>query len=117
MSYDLAVWEGGGPTADAEALAMFDRLYDQYMASVPLTPPTPRIQRYVDELLSRWPDIDSDAGRNSPWAGGRLIGNASGPMIYFAMVTGTAAEVVDEIAHLATASGLVCFDPQTATLR
>ena len=41
--------------------------------------PTPRIQRYVDELLSRWPDINTDEGQDSPWADGPLIGNASGP--------------------------------------
>lgn len=47
--------------------------------SAELMTPTPRIQRYVDELLSRWPDINTDEGQDSPWADGPLIGNASGP--------------------------------------
>jgi hypothetical protein len=116
MSYDLAVWEGDRPPTDTEALDMFEHRYDQLMGSAELMTRTPRIQRYVDELLSRWPDINTDEGQDSPWADGPLIGNASGPMIYFAMVTSRAADVVDEIAELATAGGLVCFDPQTATL-
>ena len=81
--------------------------------------PTPRIQRYVDELLSRWPDINTDEGQDSRWADGpmgRPSGTRRGPMIYFAMVTSRAADVVDEIAELATAGGLVCFDPPNCHL-
>ncbi len=74
-------------------------------------PPTARIRRYVDDLVTRWPDITTEAGDDSPWADGPLIGNASGPMIYFAMITSSGPEVVDEVAHYAAAvGGLVCFD-------
>jgi len=44
-------------------------------------PPTARIRRYVDDLVTRWPDITTEAGDDSPWADGPLVGNASGPMI------------------------------------
>jgi hypothetical protein len=116
MSYNLAVWEGDRPTTDAEAKAIFDRLYDQLMEPDQSASPTPSIQRYVDELLSRWPDITTDEGDESPWADGPLIGNASGPMIYVSIVMSTPAEVFDEVAQLASARGLVCFDPQAVTL-
>jgi len=59
-------------------------------------PPTARIRRYVDDLVTRWPDITTEAGDDSPWANGPLVGNASGPMIYFAMITSSGPEVVDE---------------------
>jgi len=62
-------------------------------------PPTARIRRYVDDLVTRWPDITTEAGDDSPWADGPLVGNASGPTIYFAMITSSGPEVVDEVAH------------------
>ena len=118
MSYDLAVWEGDRPATDDDALRTFEQLYDELMESDQPIPPTARIQRYVDDLVTRWPDITTEAGDDSPWADGPLIGNASGPMIYFAMVTSSGPEVVDEVAHYpAAVGGLVCFDPQTGTLR
>jgi hypothetical protein len=118
MSYDLAVWEGDRPATDDDALREFEQLYDELMGSDQPIPPTARIQRYVDDLVTRWPDITTEAGDDSPWAHRPLIGNASGPMIYFAMTTSSGPEVGDEVAHNAAAvGGLVCFDPQTGTLR
>ena len=105
MSYDLAVWEGDRPTGD-DALRTFEQLYDELMESDQPIPPTARIQRYVDDVVTRWPDITTEAGDDSPWADGPLIGNASGPMIYFAMVTSSGPEVVDEVAHYAAAVGI-----------
>jgi hypothetical protein len=66
MSYDLAVWEGDPPATHAEALATFDRLYDQLMESGQLIPPTPRIQHYVDQLLSPNRDPISRLGLARP---------------------------------------------------
>jgi hypothetical protein len=57
-----------------------------------------RIQRSVDDLVTRWPDSTTEAGNESPWADGPLIGNASGRMIYFAMTTSSGPEVADEVA-------------------
>jgi hypothetical protein len=39
--------------------------------------PSPRIADYVEGLLTRWLDIDADAGLNSPWSASSLLGNAS----------------------------------------
>jgi|KBSSwiStaDraftv2_1062776.scaffolds.fasta_scaffold48573_4 hypothetical protein len=73
MSYDLAVWEGDRPATDDDALRTFEQLYDELMESDQPIPATARIQRYVDDLVTRWPDITTEAGDDSPWADGPLI--------------------------------------------
>ena len=116
MSYDLAVWEGARPSSDEEAMTVFLALMDQLEDAEP-QPPTAGIQAYVQALLARWPDITTDAGENSPWADGPLIGNASGASIYFSMVWSAADEASAFAAQLAARQGLVCFDPQLDALR
>ena len=86
MSYDLAVWEGDRPADDAAARQEYRHLYDRYIGSSDLQPPTPRIAAYVRALLDRYPDINSEAGDDSPWADSPLIGDASGHFLYFPMV-------------------------------
>jgi hypothetical protein len=76
-SYDLAVWDGDRPADAAAACEEYRQLYDRYIRSGELQPPTPRIAAYVGALLDRYPDIDSDAGEDSPWAGAPLISDAS----------------------------------------
>lgn len=88
MSYDLAVWEGERPSTAEEAAKVFDQMYDEL--------------------------IETDTA--TPWATGSLIKNASGRLIYFAMTRSTDPRVVGEVAEIAIARGLVCFDPQTGTL-
>lgn len=122
MSYDLAVWVGQRPQGDAEALREFERLYEEWMARARSDvtidrSPEPAIQNYVEALLQRWPDIDSDEGDESPWSNGPLIGDASGPLLYFGMVYGMADEATRFAAEVAAERGLVCFDPQTKSLR
>jgi len=68
MSYDLAVWEGDRPANDAAAGAQFEVLYGRYIESQEHVEPTTRIAAYVTALLERYPDIDTDAGDNSPWS-------------------------------------------------
>lgn len=72
MSYDLAVWEGDRPATNAGASRIFDELYDE--ASGQVIGPSRRIQDYVEGLLARCPDIDSEAAEDPPWADGPLIG-------------------------------------------
>lgn len=119
MSYDLAVWEGSVPSSDGAALDEYKRMMDQWQGdgTPPYAEPSAAIRAYVEALLARWPDITTDEGEDSPWADGPLIGNATGPLFYFAMTWSGAEAGTEFAASVANARGLVCFDPQTETLR
>ena len=95
------------------------RLFDLYLErdEPPDEPPTPAIRGYVKALLERWPDIDIDAGEDSPWATGPLMSEAVGPFFYFPMVFSMADEASEYAAQVAAEHGLVCFDPQLSRLR
>lgn len=108
MSYDLAVWEGERPSDDADATVQYEALMARMDQDE--SPPTPRIRAFVEALLERWPDIDDDEA--SPWADSPVMGNAVGPIVYFAMVFSRAEEASAYAAQLAHAHGLVCYDPQ-----
>jgi hypothetical protein len=114
MSFDLAVWEGDRPSDDKAAAAEYGRLMDQLEADE-LGEPTPRIRAYVEALLARWPDIDE--ADDSPWATSPLMEEASGPLVYFPMVFSRADEAAAFAASVAREHGLVCFDPQSESLR
>jgi hypothetical protein len=116
VSFDLAVWEGARPATDEAAATEFQRLYGRWIEPLPVSPPTPAIRAYVDALLAHWPDIDTDAGGASPWADAPLLDDASGPIIFFAMVWGMADEAGAFASGLARDQGLVCFDPQSERL-
>jgi hypothetical protein len=117
VSYDLAVWEGERPAGDAVAGGEFERLYAHYIGGGQLQPPTPRIAAYVRALLDRYPDIDTDAGEDSPWADGPLMRDASGPLIYFPLVYSQCDQASVWAAQIAQEHGLVCYDPQIGKLR
>jgi hypothetical protein len=117
VSYDLAVWEGGQPASDAAALEEFEQLYERYIGSRDLVPPSPRIAAYVRALLARYPDINDEAGEDSPWADGPLMGDASGPLLFFPLVYSQCDEASAWAAQLARKHGLVCYDRQIGKLR
>jgi hypothetical protein len=117
VSYDLAVWEGDQPESDEAALTTYRELCDRYLEVDLTREPTPRIKRYAEALLARWPDIDDPAGDSSPWASAPLIEEAIGPVMYFPMVHSRAYQASAFAATLAWAHGLVCFDPQQGALR
>ena len=117
MSYDLAVWEGDRPADDVAAAAEFQSLYERYIESGEPVEPTARIAAYVAALLDRYPDIDTDAGADSPWSTGPLLSEASGPLVYFPMVWSRCDEVSAWAARLADEHGLNCYDPQKNQLR
>lgn len=117
MSYDLAVWEGDRPANDAAGAAEFEALYARFVESGESVEPTARIAAYVGALLDRYPDIDTDAGDDSPWSSGPLLGEASGPLVYFPMVWSRCDEVSAWAAEVAEQHGLNCYDPQLEQLR
>ncbi|MFC8063761.1 hypothetical protein [Streptomyces sp. NPDC057293] len=117
MSYDLAVWEGEGPADDKAAAWVFNDLYDRYLDSEVQEPPSERIATYVATLLERWCDLTEDEEDTSPWSTGPLIGEASGPLIYFPIRWRMAEEASAYAAALAESMGLVCFDVQLNRLR
>jgi hypothetical protein len=71
----------------------------------------------VQALLDRYPDIDTDAGGESPWSTGPLMDEASGPLVYFPMVWSRCEETSQWAVDLAEESGLNCYDPQWNQLR
>jgi hypothetical protein len=122
MSYDFAVWEGERPEDDAAAT----KYYMDHINAVMDTdeppdiinePPTPRIRAYVEALLERWPDIDTEEGSNSPWADGPLLSMAWGRFIYFPMGWSVAEEASAFAADVAQQHGLICYDPVRECLR
>ena len=117
VSYDLAVWEGDRPASDTAAGDEYQRLYARYIGSRQLQPPTLRIAAYVRALLDRYPEDDDDAWEDGPWGDAPLIGDASGPFIYFPMVYSKAEEASAWAAQVAQEHGLVCYDPQAEKLR
>ncbi|MFE7559321.1 hypothetical protein [Kitasatospora sp. NPDC057500] len=117
MSFDLAVWEGERPADDAAAGRCFDELYERYIgADGQDLPPTGRIAAYVAALLERWPDLTEDEDDISPWSTGPLIGEASGPLIYFPMRWSMAEEAAVFASQVASSMGLNCYDPQSQCL-
>jgi hypothetical protein len=119
MSIDLAVWEGPRPASDADALKQFESLYARHVESGSPSAPSERISAYVTALLARYPDLtelDDDSVDDSPWSDGPLIGNASGPFIYFGFVSSGVEEAWPFAVETARKLGLVCFDPQSEAL-
>jgi hypothetical protein len=109
VSYTLAVWDGDTPANDKQAAAECDRLVE--LTEDDDIPPTPKIRRYVETLLARWPDIGEEGGENSPWADGPLMNNASGPLFLFGLSTFLGEEPFIYCQALAKEQGLVFFDP------
>ncbi len=99
---------------------MFEALYELYVESDDETPPSPAIAAYVAALLERYPDlteVDDDSVDDCPWSDGPLIGNASGPFIYFGFVRNAALDEAWAFAvDTARSMGLVSFDPQSERL-
>ncbi|MEU7068296.1 hypothetical protein [Streptomyces sp. NPDC046161] len=117
MSYDLVVWEGERPADDKTAGRVFSDLYDRYIDSDVEEPPSDRIAAYVAVLLERWCDLTEDEEETSPWSTGPLIGEASGPLIYFPMRFSMAEEASAYAAAVTQPMGLVCFNVQQDRLR
>jgi hypothetical protein len=112
----LAVWEGDRPPSDLAAGQTFEKLYDQFVrrsdrseARGPHEPPTERIAAYMAALLERWPNPTGDEDDHPVWDDG-LVGNETGPLLYFTVRWNMAEEVTAFAAQAATSMGLVCFN-------
>ncbi|MYW20454.1 hypothetical protein GT039_34040 [Streptomyces sp. SID2955] len=116
MRYDLAVWEGERPADDETAVQIFSDLYDRYIDDEEECL-SERIAAYVAALLERWYDLTDDEEDTSPWSTGPLIGEASGPLIYFPMRWSMGEEASAYAAAVAESMVLVCFDVQQNRLR
>ena len=116
MSFDLAVWEGAAPTDDAAAQVIFER-FMAVMEAGQVDLPSDRIKAFVAALLDQWPDLSDDPDGKSPWADEPLIGNAFGTCVYLAIQWSRAEEATATVARIASTHGLVCFDPQSSTVR
>ena len=117
MSYDIAVWESDRPSDDAEALKVYEAMWEKYEDAAP--PPSPAILEYARALTAKYPDLDDlsdDEVDTSPWADSPLEGNIMGPFFYFAMTYSGAERALPFVAETARARGLVCFDPQEQRL-
>ena len=63
MSVDLAIWEGPRPVDDADAVATFDRLCEEFLDQGTGARPTDAITDYVMTLLGRYPDLPDEGTR------------------------------------------------------
>jgi hypothetical protein len=124
VSYDIAVWTGDAPRDRDDAIAR----YEQLMAANHMAPawkrlagrlrgagaPNPALERYADDLLERYPDVDDGSDHEpTPWADAPLKANIVGDLFYFPLAYDQVETAVPFIAERAAAHGLVCFDPQT----
>ncbi|MFF8948260.1 hypothetical protein ACF09I_05705 [Streptomyces sp. NPDC014940] len=112
----LAVWEGGRPPDDLAAARSYKELYSRFVWSGdphevrgPDEPPTERIAAYVAALLERWPNSTGDEDDHPVWESG-LVGNGTGPLVYFCVRWNVAGEVSAFAAQVAASMRLVCFD-------
>ena len=95
-------------------MTTFESLHDRFVEAAEDVAPTPAIAALVAALIREYPDDeDGVAGEASPWAAMPLIDEASGPLLYVAVVSHRAHEVREVVAAAARTHGLVCFDPQT----
>lgn len=81
---------------------------------MPTRPPLPAIVRFVNDLLTRYPDL-SATETETAWADGPMIGDASGGFINIGIRWDYYDKVVPFVTESATRDGLDCFDPQDAT--
>jgi len=112
VSYCIAVWDGEPPTDDAHAAQTFAMLFETSQHSWDL--PNHSIDRYVQALRARWPDIDDEDDEKSPWADGPLRDSGTGPLLYLGLRWSMAEEAATYCAGLEM-SALSAITRQTPT--
>jgi hypothetical protein len=109
MSFDLSVWYSSQPVGPEEGgpfhVALCEGHHDGLESS-------PRVRRFVDELIARYPQIDDvpeDKVDECPWT--IAFDQSEGHVIM--CIAWSRAEEMKSIVHgLADKHGLVCYDPQ-----
>jgi hypothetical protein len=111
VSYVLAVWDGDMPADNAQAAIEYQRLIE--LTEDREIPPTPKVRRYVQALLTRWPEEGDEA---RPWSDGPLMNNATGPLFEFGLSTFLGEQPFVYCQDLAREHGLVLFDLESEEL-
>ena len=112
MSYDLGIWYSSYPLTDAEA----DERYSAFLANGNGNGPVAtdeRLSRFVDELTSRFPQIDDvseDEIDACPWS---VAFDLSSSHVCTPIMWARAEDVAPFVLELAERHGLVCYDPQS----
>lgn len=117
MSYDLGCFHTAKPLTDDQALERYG-VYCNEADLAPWIEPDPRVAAFVEELTKDYPQTeDGDSGREGfydcPWSAAFDLsaGHVLMPMVY-----ARAAEMTGIIVGLAKKHGLVCVDPQSASI-
>ncbi len=120
MSFDLSVWYSPRPLTAAEA----DELCSTFHGNASgngngngngnrQATPDERLTRFVDELTSRFPQIDDvadDEIEECPW---NCAFDLSPTHVRIPIMWSRAEEVTSFVLALAGRHGLVCYDPQS----
>lgn len=111
----MAAWTGDAPRTDDEAAAVFDSLQEQYLETGENTPPEEPILSYVQAIVDRYPNVESEVGSGA-WSEGALLENASGPIVCFSIPAEVRDVVLESCVSEARANGLNLYDPQDEVL-
>ena len=112
MSFDLDVWYSSRPLTVAEA----DEHYSAFRGNGNgdgQAATDERLTRFVDELTSRYPQIDDVADDEidaCPWS---LAFDLSPTHVRMPVMWTRAEEIAPVVMELAERHGLVCYDPQS----
>ena len=113
MSFDLGVWYSGVPVTDKEAAEIYVHLCENWPY---LEGESASIAAFYDELIRRWPEIDTVPEEEihdteyCPWSSAL---NRSGMALLMPCVWSMADEVSVFVRRLANKYSLVLFDPQS----
>ena|SRR5208337_5302636 len=116
MSFDLGVWHSEVPLTNAQAAEIYVHLCQNWPY---LKGESPSIAAFYDDLIRRWPEIDTvpeeeiDNMNYCPWS---CALPHSGMAVVMACVWSMAEEVEAFVKDLAKKHGLVLFDPQSDTV-
>ncbi len=120
MSFDLGVWYSSQPLTAAEAEERYSALHGNENGNGNgmgnangQAAMDERLTRFVDELTSRYPQIDDVADDEidaCPWT---LTFEFSPTHVRMPVMWARAEEIAPVVMEIADRHGLVCYDPQS----